>query len=141
MWFNWLFYVVYISSVLVRTAQLLELLRVVGEICKHLNAGCLLINQRGKAHGVFDIRQLAAAHAELDNVDELILDAALLEPALGLLCIKALALTKNLYIHNFASYASQSFAGHSRRKKMKIPLNLHACEHSERVAAGCKPLG
>ena len=44
-------------------------------------------------------RELALAHALFLEVDELVLDAALLEPALGLLRVEALLGAKNLNVH------------------------------------------
>ena len=50
------------------------------------------------AHGTEDAVKFLAGHAVLLEVDGLELDSALLEPALGLLGVEALGLTKNLNI-------------------------------------------
>ena len=58
------------------------------------------VNERLDAAGALGYaRELALAHALFLEVDELIINAALLEPALGLLRVEALLGAKNLNVH------------------------------------------
>ena len=58
------------------------------------------VNQRvHAADGTQNAVELAAGHPEADEIDLLEFDPALLEPALGLFCVKALFLSEDLDVH------------------------------------------
>ena len=88
----------------------------VGEVGAEILLVCLgfFVNEiPHAADSVPDAGVFAAAHAEADNINKLILDSAFLEITLGFLCVKAFSFAEYLYVHDkllLYSSAKRSFS-------------------------------
>ena len=70
------------------------------------------VNQRvHAADGTQDAVELAAGHPEADEIDLLEFDPALLEPALGLFCVKAFFLSEDLDVHFIPPVTADDWIG------------------------------